>query len=301
MSWVTKSRTSRTFLKSNYSSNIAGRNFRNFFTLISKHADDTTNAFLVAGRSVKNIRTRFEYACVNADEDELANEWIGSNLKCECGKWLVVRSLANDLVTSLWIGTNSLALVTIKWTWEIVGHEVKHLLDNHATAITTSNEEEITFKHALTKGSFKLDFSNCFFTLAEILVHQCFIGLNSFFYEHRTSVLSFFNHISWNFANGKFVISIILVGVSLHVDEINHAANVFFKTNWEVDCHSVLRKTLVNRIERFVEITTDLVNLVYETNTWNAILGSLAPHSFRLSFNAHLAIEYHDGTIEHTK
>ena len=97
------------------------------------------------------------------------------------------------------------------------------------------------------------------------------------------------------------MVSIFLVGVGLHIDKVDDTTDVFFKTDWKVNGESILRETLVNRVERLVEVATDLVNFVNKTEAWHAVFGSLAPNSFGLSFDTHLTVENGNSTIEHTK
>ena len=97
------------------------------------------------------------------------------------------------------------------------------------------------------------------------------------------------------------MVGIFLVGVGLHINKVDDTTDIFFETNWKVNSESILRETLVDRVERLVEVTTDLVNFVNETETWHAVLGSLAPNSFGLSFDTHLTIENSNGTIKHAK
>ena len=57
----------------------------------------------------------------------------------------------------------------------------------------------------------------------------------------------------------------------------------------------------MNRIKRFVEVTTSLVNFVNKTDTRDAVFSSLAPNCFRLSLNTHLTIKDHNRAIEDTE
>ena len=52
MSWIAKRSTSRSVLKSNDCCNIASADFINIVSLIGKHTDETTNAFLIASSSI---------------------------------------------------------------------------------------------------------------------------------------------------------------------------------------------------------------------------------------------------------
>ncbi len=97
------------------------------------------------------------------------------------------------------------------------------------------------------------------------------------------------------------MIGVIFVGVSLHRNEVNNTANVFFEADWQVNGKSILAQALVDRFEGLVEVATDLVNLVDEADAWYAVFVGLAPDSFGLSFNTHLAIEDYNSTVKHAK
>ena len=55
--WITKSGTSSGFLETDDGGNITCSNFSNFFTLISKHTDKTTNALFVSSSSIIDVGT----------------------------------------------------------------------------------------------------------------------------------------------------------------------------------------------------------------------------------------------------
>ena len=114
MGWITKRGTSGGFLEANDSGNITSGNLRNFFTLISKHTDETTDTFLVTGSSVQDVRSGLQNTRIDADEDELTDEWVRSDLESKSGERFSDRSLADNLITSFWIGTNGLTEITIK-------------------------------------------------------------------------------------------------------------------------------------------------------------------------------------------
>ena len=112
--WITKSGTSSGFLETDDSSDVTSGNLRNFFTLISEHTDETTNTFLIAGSSIQDIRAGLQNTRVDADEDELTDEWVRSDLESKSGERFSDRSLTDNLITSLWISTNGLTKVTVK-------------------------------------------------------------------------------------------------------------------------------------------------------------------------------------------
>ena len=59
-------------------------------------------------------------------------------------------------------------------------------------------------------------------------------------------MLGFFEHISRNLADFQLVVSVIIVSISLHIDQIDHAANILFKANRQVDRERLLAEAVVN-------------------------------------------------------
>lgn len=117
MSWVTDRCTSRDIFHANDGSDITSANLRNLFTFIGKHANDTANTLFVAGCSIEHATPGGQLTSIDADEDEFTNEWVTSNLEGKSGQWFAVASFTNFLFAGLWINTDSLTLIAIKWTW----------------------------------------------------------------------------------------------------------------------------------------------------------------------------------------
>ena len=59
-------------------------------------------------------------------------------------------------------------------------------------------------------------------------------------------MLGFFEHISRNLANFQLVVSVIIVSISLHIDQIDHAANILLKANRQVDRKHLLAEAVVD-------------------------------------------------------
>ncbi len=114
MSWVANGRTGRDFLHANHGGDIASGDFGDFFTFISEHPDETADALFVAGRSVQDGAAGSHFTSIDADEDKFTNEWIGCDLEGKSGQRLAVVSFTDDLVTSLRVDTDGLALIAIE-------------------------------------------------------------------------------------------------------------------------------------------------------------------------------------------
>ena len=59
-------------------------------------------------------------------------------------------------------------------------------------------------------------------------------------------MLGFFEHVSRNLADFQLVVSVIIVSISLHIDQIDHAANILLKANRQVDRKRLLTEAVVN-------------------------------------------------------
>ena len=59
-------------------------------------------------------------------------------------------------------------------------------------------------------------------------------------------MLGFFEHVSRNLANFQLVVGVIIVSISLHIDQIDHAANIFLKANRQVDRKRLLAEAVVD-------------------------------------------------------
>ncbi len=302
MGWVANGRTGRHLFHANHGGNIASSNLGNFFALIGEHPDETADALFVASSGVQDGTAGFHHAGVDADEDKFTNERISRNFEGESGQRLAIVGLANYLVAGLRVDTDGLTLITIERRWQVISNKVEDLLNNHATTVTTSDEEEVAVKHTLTKSGFQFNFGNRFFALVEEFLHEGFISLDSFLDKERASVLGLLlEHIGWDFTDSQLMVGIIFVGIGFHINEIDDTTDVFLKTDWQVNRNGVFRQALMNAVEGFVEVATNLVNLVDKADARHTVLGRLAPDGLGLSLDAHFTIENHDRAIEHAK
>ena len=88
--------------------------------------------------------------------------------------------------------------------------------------------------------------SNGILTLIEELHHQVVIGLNSVLNEQAASPLCLVEHISWDLAHLELVVGVVIIGVGLHVDKINHTTDILLKANWQVDWEGLFTEAIVD-------------------------------------------------------
>ena len=97
------------------------------------------------------------------------------------------------------------------------------------------------------------------------------------------------------------MVSIIFVGICLHINKVNNTANILFEADREMNRKSILTQALMNRLKRLVEIAANLIDFIDKTDTRYTIFIGLTPDGFRLSLDAHLAIKYNYSAVEHAK
>src|SRR5262249_34506847 len=87
----------------------------------------------------------------------------------------------------------------------------------------------------------------------------------------------------------------------LHGDQINHAFELVFLSDGDLDGYGAGIKALADGIDGVLEIGAHLVDLINEANSGAAVLSALAPYVFRLRLNAVNGVEYRHSAIEHAQ
>src|SRR5689334_4282540 len=76
--------------QTNRRGNLAGVDLLDLLTTVGMHAQDATDALLLAGAGVENVGAAVERAGVDPEEDELSNERVAGNLKGQTSKRLLI-------------------------------------------------------------------------------------------------------------------------------------------------------------------------------------------------------------------
>src|SRR5690606_2745496 len=83
-----------------------------------------------------------------------------------------------------------------------------------------------------------------------------------------------------------------------HFDQVDHALQVRFRTDRQLDRHSLSAQTVADRFHRLFEVGADLVHLVDEDDAGDVVFVSLTPDGFRLRLNAGVAVQHRHGAVE---
>src|ERR1700678_3555279 len=84
-------------------------------------------------------------------------------------------------------------------------------------------------------------------------------------------------------------------------EEVDHADEVIFAADRELQRYGVGAKTLAHRANRMIEIGADAVHLVDERDARNAVLVRLAPNGFGLRLHAGDRVKNRDSAVEYAQ
>ena len=154
------------------------------------------------------------------------------------------------------------------------------------------------FQSTLTDSS--LDFVNGNLVTFKVLFHDVVINVGQRFDHCIVTLLCFFLEVVWNINSIPVRTQLIfIVNVSDHLNQVNDTGESIFGTDWQLDWQRSNVQTVLDGLNRVVEVRTNLVHLVSKDNPRNVELVSLTPNSFSLRFNPGLGIQNSYGTIKH--
>jgi hypothetical protein len=260
------------------------------------HQHEAADALLLAGGGVEDVRTALERAGVDAEEGQLTDERVGGNLEGQAAKRLVVeglRSISSPLLGSVPQTEPTSSGLGRKST--MASRSFSTMTPRPSPPVTAKNwPEGRTCGYSLS-SSVVSSWPSRYFSM------RCVVGLNGGLDEVVAVALGLFFHVLGDFALDELVVGVVLVGVGLHLDEVDHAVDALLEADRQVDGVGALGEALVDRFEGLVEVTAGLVDLVDEANARHAVLVGLAPDGFGLRLHAHLAVEDGDGAVEHAQ
>ena len=138
----------------------------------------------------------------------------------------------------------------------------------------------------------------------KILHHEVIIELADLLNEFAVVKLCIILHIFRNVCYGDIIALIIIVDVSLHLEEVDDSLELVFLTDRELDADRVLAKSCTDLIYTAVEVCTKDIHLVDECHSRYVVGISLTPYVLGLRLyttlcteNANSAIKYTEGTL----
>src|SRR5699024_11120338 len=218
-------------------------------------------------------------------EGQLTEEWVSCNLESKCRQWLFVgRLTGQDLLRIL--NVSAIGLAEIQWGRQEVNDCVEQWLDALVlVGGATVNRVDLRVNNHLTDSC--LDLSDAELFATEVLLHELFVGLCNGLEKLLTVLSCAVCELCWDLLNGSFGTNWgnSTPGQCLHFKKVDDAVEVVLSTDWELHNQWLCTQAVLDGANGEVEVSTELVHLVHEADTWNVVLGSLTPNLLGLWLN----------------
>ena len=272
-------------LQADSSRNIARVNGVDVLTVVGVHLQDTADTLVVILDRVVDGGACVQRTGVHTEEAELTDIRVSHDLEGQSCERLVVRGDTILLLAGLGVG--ALDGCNIGRSRHVVNNGIQQLL-NAAVLVggATDNGHDLVRDGSLTQSS--LDFFLGQLLAFQVLHHQLFVGLGNSLDQLVMVLLSLLLHILRNRLNADIIAHVIIVDVSLHVDQVDDTLESILLTNRQLDGHTVGVQTIMEHLNAAVEIGTHGIHLVDVDHAGNLVLVSLTPNGLRLRLNATL-------------
>ena len=270
--------------------------------LVGVHLEDLADAFLLLLGGVEDGVARLDGTGVHAHEHELAVERVGGDLEDQCGERIIGGRLAVDL-DGLVLRVEADDGRNVLRARQVVDDGVQHRL--HTLVLEGGAAEHrvgLTVDGELADAGADLVLGQ--FAGLEVLLKQLLVGLGDLVEQLGTILLSLVLQVGRDVGGvvvGTQIAGNVVPDVGLHADKVDDAGEVVLSADRQLDDQRGRAQLGLDGVDGVVEVSAELIHLVDEADTRNAVLVSLTPHGLGLRLHAFLAIEHGDSTIEHTQ
>ena len=292
---ITQSITGGGVLQTNDSSNITCIAAVDILAVVGVHLQDAAHTLLVVLHGVVDSSTCLDLTGVDTEVCQLTNERVGSDLEGQSCEGSVVGRRTGLLLFGLRIHT--LDVLDIGRCGHIVNDSVQQLL--HAAVLvgrTTDNGDQSVRNGLLADSS--LQFLTGDLLTLEVLLHELFVVLGNSLNEDVTILLSLLLHILRNRLGAHIVAHIVVVDLSVHIDQVDDTAEGILLTDGQLDGHAVGVQTIVQHLDAAEEVSTHGVHLVDVHHTGDFVLISLTPDGLRLRLDTALSSQNGHRTVQ---
>ncbi|CAB4616573.1 unannotated protein [freshwater metagenome] len=277
---VAQSFTSGGVLESHNSHDVTGTHARDFFTLVGVHLVNLADALLAALHAVEHLSSGFENAGVDAQVGELAQVRVGHDLERKSGEglrlfWLALNDdfFIVDLVA--FDGTN------VERGRQVANHGVEHGLNTLVLERgAAQNGVELVAQGCATNRSNQIGFSRLGTIKLKEQFSKLVICVSQGLDEQFATLSSFISQVCGDLFDCIVFteLGFTAPGQRLHADQVNHAHEVAFSANGDLQDQWGGVQSGNNHVHAALEFSTRAVQLVHEANAGDVVLVSLAPH-----------------------
>ena len=256
---ITQSITGGGVLQTNDSSNITCVAAVDILAVVGVHLQDAAHTLLAVLHGVVDGSTCLNLTGVHTEVCQLTNERVGSDLESQSSKRSIVRRRTGLLFLSL--GIHALDVRDIGRSGHIVNDSVQQLL--HTAVLVgraTDNGNQSICNGFLADSLLQLLAGDLL--ALKVLLHQLFVVLGNSLDQNVTVLFSLLDHILGDRLGTHIVAHVVVVNLSVHVNEVNDTAEGIFLTDRQLDGHAVGVQTIMQHLDAAEEVSTHGIHLV---------------------------------------
>ena len=183
---------------------------------------------------------------VNTEVCQLTNERVGSDLEGQSCKGSVVGRRTGLLFLSL--GIHALDVRDIGRSGHIVNDSIQQLLDTTVlVGRTADNGNQRVSDGLLADRSLQLGTGDLL--ALEVLFHELFVVLSNSLDQDVVILLSLLTHILGDLLGAHVVAHVVVVDLSVHIDQVNDTAEGILLTDRQLDRHAVSVQTIMQHLD----------------------------------------------------
>ena len=223
-------------LQAHAGGDVAGQDLLDLLALVGVHLQDAADALLLAADRVVDRVARLQHAGIHAHESQLADVGVGHQLEGQRGELLVVGGTAHD-----WL----VVVVRARHRRDVDrrGHEVDHAVEHALHALVLEGraaEHRLDLGGDGARAQAQLDLVLGQLAGLEVLVHQLFAGFGGGLDHVLAPLLRLGQQVGRNVAEVELhALRSLVPDDGLHLDQVDHAGEVFFGADRHHDRHRV--------------------------------------------------------------
>ena len=235
---------------------------------------------------------------IDAEEAELADIGVGCDFERESGERCRIVSGTELLLVGL--GVNAVNALLVKRGRHIIHDRVQQLL-NALVLIrcAADNGDHLYGDGRLADGCADLVLRD--FLSRQIQLHDLIVLFGDRFEKLLMILLSEITEILGNFFLADILAQLIIEDVCLHLDEVDHTAEVCLRADRQLDGNSVTFQPIMHHFENIVEVRTHDIHLIHIDHARDIVLIRLTPDRFGLRLNAALGTKNGDRAVEYAQ
>ena len=299
---ITQSITSGGVLQTDNSSDITCIAAVDILAVVGVHLQDAAHTLSSVLHGVVDSSTSLDLTGVDTEVSQLTNERIGCDLEGQSCEGSVVGRRTGLLLFGLRIHT--LDVLNVGRSGHIIHDSVQQLLDTTVlVGRTTDHGHQSVGNGLLADGSLQL-LAGDLLTL-EILLHQDFVVLGNSLDQDVAVLLGLLDHILRDGLSAHIVAHVVIVDLSVHIDQVNDTTEGILLADGQLDRHAVSVQTIMQHLDAAEEVGTHGIHLVDVNHARDFVLISLTPNGLRLrldtalsSQNGHRTVQDAQGTLD---